>query len=104
MAGCFSTSQVCFSEVTELFEIGEEVLVMKQKVFIGMGEITDILRNVEDLSHYFNEQHPMYSSYQLCLRNKQVVYIVSFFHDLGQGGYLEHEVKRNRVSSKRTYA
>lgn len=84
-------------EVTELFEIGEEVLVMRKKVFIGVGEVAAICRTLEELHAYFSPNHPLYASYQLSLQNEQMVYIVAFCHDLGQGGYLAHEIKKSRV-------
>lgn len=84
-----------------LFEIGEEVLVMRKKVFIGVGEVAAICRTTEELHEYFTPMHPLYASYQLCLQNEQVVYIVTFCYDLGQGGYLAHEVKKHHMKCKK---
>lgn len=80
--------------MTYLFEIGESVTVFKENSMVGQGEIVKICHLEEDLDDYFKENHPLYDFYCVTLQCQQPVYIVCFYHEMGQGGYTEKEIKK----------
>lgn len=77
-----------------MIRLDDRVMVMNNKEMIGFASVVDICDNIKKLNVYFKKNHPLLQKYRFALYNNEVVYIVDFDNNLGQGGYLQKHLKK----------
>lgn len=80
-----------------MIQVDERVIVLDNKKVLGFAFVKDICKTKNELSQYFQNNHPKLSVYEFAIHNNECVYIVDFDNDNGQGGYLKGNLRKLKM-------